>query len=163
MEIWSNTSPTADAVPPLPLESVKGSLRSRGGSKPPPYDVKSIPCEDKSPHAQAPSVPMRRAGRRARDEARILPYALGGEKSVNGGIGTPSVAPHLHRKPLREVRSEFSWTADGAAYSDACGRGGRAARSFASFVTFLSNKEKFIKPFPIGKMISCANGSACEI
>ena len=27
----SNTSPTANAVPPLPLESVKGSLRSRGG------------------------------------------------------------------------------------------------------------------------------------
>ena len=25
-------------------------------------------------------------------------------------------------------------------------QGGRAARSFASFVTFLSNKEKFIKP-----------------
>ena len=27
----SNTSPTANAVPPLPLESVKGSLRSREG------------------------------------------------------------------------------------------------------------------------------------
>ena len=94
---------------------------------------------------------VRGRGRRARDEVRVLPYALGGEKSVNGGIYGPSVAPHLNRKPLREVRSEFSWTADGAAYSDACGRGGRAARSFASFGTFLSNKEKFINPFPRGE------------
>ena len=69
----------------------------------------------KNPHAQAPSVPMRRAGRRARDEARVLPYVPRGEKSVNGGIHDPSVAPHLHRKFLREVRSEFSWTVDGAA------------------------------------------------
>ena len=89
---------------------------------------------------------VRGRGRRARDEVRVLPYALGGEKSVNGGIYGPSVAPHLNRRFLREVRSEFSSSAMGAAYSDACGRGGRAARSFASFVTFLSNKEKLVKP-----------------
>ena len=36
--VGDNTSPTAGAVPPLPLESVKGSLRSHGRSKPLPYD-----------------------------------------------------------------------------------------------------------------------------
>ena len=66
-----------------------------------------------------------RAGRSARDRIQILLYALGGEKSVIGGICNPSVAPHLRRKSLREVRSEFSRSADGAA--------GRSNRRFAHF------------------------------
>ena len=60
---------------------------------------------------QAPSVPIRRAGRRARDEARVMLYELGGEKSSIGGICNPSGAAHLNRRFLREVRSEFFWTA----------------------------------------------------
>ena len=55
-----------------------------------------------------------RAGRRASDRIQVLLYALGGEKSVIGGIHDPSVAPHLNRKFVREVRSEFLWMADGA-------------------------------------------------
>ena len=55
-----------------------------------------------------------RAARRARDEIQVLLYALGGEKSPIGGICNPSVAPHLNRKFVREVRSEFSRSADGA-------------------------------------------------
>ena len=66
-----------------------------------------------------------RAGRSARDEIRILPYALGGEKSVNGGIHGPSVAPHLNRRFLREVRSEFSLSVIGAA--------GRSSGTLANF------------------------------
>ena len=61
----------------------------------------------KNHHAQAPSVPIRRAGRRARDKDQVLPYALGGDKSVIGGIHDPSVAPHLNRQFLREVRLSF--------------------------------------------------------
>ena len=156
MEIWSDTSPTADAVPPLPLESVKGSLRSHGGSKPPPYDVESIPCEDKSPHAQASSVPMRRAGRRARDEAWALPHALGGEKSPIGGIGTLSVAPHLNRQFLREVRSEFSLSVIGAA--------GRSSGTLVCFFWNFSFKQRKVSktPFWEGKWRLCVSGSTCR-
>ena len=39
-----------------------------------------------------------------------LSSVLGGEKSPSGRICNPSVAPHLNRKPLREVRLEFSLT-----------------------------------------------------
>ena len=56
---------------------------------------------------QAPSVPIRRAGRRARDVVRIMLYALGGEKSPIGGICNSFGAPHLNRRFLREVRSPF--------------------------------------------------------
>ena len=52
-------------------------------------------------------MPIRRAGRSARDEAWALPHALGGEKSVNGGIYDSSGAAHLNRKFLREVRLSF--------------------------------------------------------
>ena len=64
-------------------------------------------CAEGDSHAQAPSVPIRRAARRARDEIQALPYALRGEKSPIGGICNFSVAPHLHRKSLREVRLAF--------------------------------------------------------
>ena len=75
-------------------------------------------CAEGSPHAQGGQsgtpVPTKEnelhAGRSARDEIQVLLYALRGEKSPIGGICNPSVAPHLHRKSLREVRSEFSWT-----------------------------------------------------
>ena len=80
---------------------------------------------EKCSHAQAPSVPIRRAGRRASDEEPALPYALRGEKSVIGGTCNPSVAPHLHRWLVREVRSEFSWTVARAS--------GRSNRRFAHF------------------------------
>ena len=62
---------------------------------------------DGNSHAQAPSVPIRRAGRSARDRIQVLLHALRGEKSPIGGIGNPSEAPHLHRKSLREVRLAF--------------------------------------------------------
>ena len=56
---------------------------------------------------QAPSVPIRRAGRRARDEVWVMLYALGGEKSLIGGVEIPLWHPHLNRRFLREVRSPF--------------------------------------------------------
>ena len=56
---------------------------------------------------QAPSVPIRRAGRRARDEDWVMLYELGGEKSSIGGICNSFGAPHLNRRFLREVRSPF--------------------------------------------------------
>ena len=74
---------------------------------------------------QAPSVPIRRAGRRARDEIRVMLYALGGEKSPIGGICNSSGAAHLNRRFLREVRSEFFWTV-------ACA-GGRSRGTLANF------------------------------
>ena len=84
-------------------------------------------CEDGSSHAQGgqsrtpvPTKNKLRAGRRASDRIQVLLYALGGEKSVMGGICNPSVAPHLNRKFVREVRSEFLWAADGACKRSTC-------------------------------------------
>ena len=102
----------------------------------------------KNHHAQAPSVPIRRAGRRARDEARILPYALGGEKSPIGGICSPSVAPHLNRQFLREVRSEFSWTVDGAAGRSSGTLVTLTYTSVCSSCNFSFKQRKVYKPIP---------------
>ena len=85
-----------------------------------------------------------RAGRRARDEIWVLPAALRGEKSVIGGIGNPSEAPHLHRKFLREVRSEFLWTVDGAS--------GRSSRRFVCFFCNFSFKQRKVYKTPKGEM-----------
>ena len=79
-------------------------------------------------------MPIRRAGRSARDEAWVLPHALGGVKSVNGGIYDPSGAAHLHRQFLREVRSEFSWTVIGAA--------GRSSGTLVCFFCNFSFKQR---------------------
>ena len=96
------------------------------------FSVSKMNFTDRNPHAQGgqsrtpvPTKEKMRAERRARDGDRVLPTAVGGEKSVIGGICNPSVAPHLHRKSLREVRSEFPWTADGAS--------GRSSGRFANF------------------------------
>ena len=105
------------------------------------------------PHAQAPSVPIRRAGRRASDIIQILLYALRGEKSVIGGICNPSVAPHFNRWLVREVRSEFLWTADGAS--------GRSNRRFAHFffgTFFFCAKKKVHCPPAKG---DCARRGVC--
>ena len=82
-----------------------------------------------------------RAGRRARDEIWVLPAALRGEKSVIGGICNSSEAPHLHRKSLREVRSEFLWTVARAS-------GDRTAGSPTSFLALFSfwERKKCIVP-----------------
>ena len=87
-----------------------------------------------------------RAGCRASDRIQVLLYALRGEKSVIGGISNPSVAPHLHRKFVREVRSEFLWTVDGAA--------GRSNRRFAHFFfgTFFFCVKKKVHCPPKGEM-----------
>ena len=87
-----------------------------------------------------------RAGRRASDRIQVLLYALRGEKSPIGGICNPSVAPHLHRKFVREVRSEFLWTVDGAA--------GRSNRRFAHFFfgTFFFCVKKKVHCPPKGEM-----------
>ena len=89
-------------------------------------------CADGNSHAQGgqsrtpvPTKEKMRAGRSARDEIQVLLYALRGEKSPIGGICNPSVAPHLNRKPLREVRSEFSLSVIGAA--------GRSSGTLANF------------------------------
>ena len=108
-----------------------------------PESGKFILCTDRSSHAQAPSVPIRRAGRRARERDQVLFYVLRGEKSVIGGTCNFSVAPHLHRKFVREVRLEFSWTVARA-----------SGRSTCKVVCFFSNfsfkQRKVYKP-PTGE------------
>ena len=128
-----------------------------GGASPSPTVREWSSCADGSPHAQAPSVPIRRAGRRARDKIWVLPTALGGEKSPSGRITGPSVAPHLRRKFVREVRSEFSWTA--AFASEAIEPQVRQLL----FVTFsFWERKKCIVPRE-GKWSSCAEGRLCGI
>ena len=117
-----------------------------------PYGVGCFLCADGSSHAQAPSVPIRRAGRSARDEAWGLPYALGGEKSVIGGTSSPSVAPHLHRKFVREVRSEFWGTVARAS--------GRSTCKVVCFFCNFSFKQRKVNN-PRGKGNACADEGAC--
>ena len=131
------TSPVSGRLTVAPLPGGEWGLRADG-----------------NPHAQAPSVPIRRAGRRARDKVRVLLYALGGEKSVIGGIHDPSVAPHLNRKFVREVRSEFLWTVARASR--------RSNRRFAHFffgTFFFCVKKKVHCPPCKGRL--CAEGSLC--
>ena len=120
-------------------------------------------CGGKLPR-QAPSVPIRRAGRRAREVVRVMLYALGGEKSPIGGICNSSGAAHLNRRFLREVRSSFFFVGNWS---------GRAVERHARqllFVTFSyslllamsGEQKKFIKtPFRGGKESLCAEGSVC--
>ena len=121
------------------------------------FSVSKMNFANRSPHAQAPSVPIRRAGRRARDRIQVLLYALRGEKSPIGGICNPSVAPLLHRKSLREVRSEFSWT---AAFAEGRSNGTLAHFFFGTF--FFCAKKKVHCPPAKGDCAQrgrlCGNG-----
>ena len=109
-------------------------------------------CANGSSHAQAPSVPIRRAGRSARDEIQVLLYAFSGEKSVIGGTCNPSVAPHLHRWLVREVRSEFSQSVARAS--------GRSSGTLVCFFCNFSFKQrKVYNPVPGGKGSLCTDGS----
>ena len=112
------------------------------------FSVSKINFADRNPHAQGgqsrtpvPTKEKMRAGRRARDKIRVLPTAVGGTKSPSGGIGGSSVAPHLHRKSLREVRSEFSWT---AAFAEGRSNGTLAHFFFGTF--FFCAKKKVHDP-----------------
>ena len=115
---------------------------------------------DGSSHAQGgqsrtpvPTKNKLRAGRRASDRIQVLLYALGGEKSVMGGICNPSVAPHLNRKFVREVRSEFLWAAARASR--------RSNRRFAHFffgTFFFCAKKKVHCPPAKG---DCARRGVC--
>ena len=75
---WLQSSETEwNNVKKLPMCDLHAS-RDRKGSflvgrrgRSAPEGVKFILCADGNPHAQAPSVPIRRAGRRARDGDRV--------------------------------------------------------------------------------------------
>ena len=69
-------------------------------------------------------------------------YAPRGEKSVIGGTCNSSVAPHLHRKFVREVRSEFSWTAAFAEGRSTC----KVANFFFGTFFFLGKKKVHCHP-----------------
>ncbi len=127
------------------------------------FSVSKMNFANRNPHAQAPSVPIRRAGRRARDEIRVLPTAIGGEKSPSGGIGGSSVAPLLHRKSLREVRLSFSlagrWCV--GTLTLAAEAVERHARQLLFWNFFLFGKEKSALSPCKGRL--CADGSSCGV
>ena len=148
----SNTSPTANAVPPLPLESVKGSLRSRRWGN-------GVCARTEIPTHKADSrgrlslqKNKLRAGRRARERDQVLLYVLRGEKSVIGGTSSPSVAPHLNRWLVREVRSEFSQSVARAS--------GRSTCKVVCFFCNFSFKQRKVNN-PRGKGTACADEGAC--
>ena len=151
-------------VVPLPREwEAKVASLPREEQAPPLRWGMVFVCGGKLPR-QAPSVPIRRAGRRAREVVRVMLYALGGEKSPIGGICNSSGAAHLNRRFLREVRSSFFFVGNWS---------GRAVERHARqllFVTFSyslllamsGEQKKFIKtPFRGGKESLCAEGSVC--
>ena len=97
-----------------------------------------------------------RAGCRVSDRIQVLLYALRGEKSVIGGTCNPSVAPHLNRKFVREVRAEFLWTVARAS--------GRSNRRFVCFFCNFSFKQRKVYKTPRkGKEFRAQRGGCARL
>ena len=102
-----------------------------------------------------------RAARRARDEIQVLLYALGGEKSPIGGICSPSVAPHLHRRLVREVRSEFLWAVASACKRSTCKVVTLTYTSVCSSCNFSFKQRKVNNPPERGNGFRARTGVSC--